>query len=86
MKWISVKNELPKSDQIVLIRRNDNSLFVAKFDDYTNSLESVRDFYLANINFGDLPRYCLGYADVYGTGYGNITHWMPLPNPPEDKC
>jgi hypothetical protein len=70
MKWISVKDKLPEFDTEVLI---------SKYNDY--------------VTIGELATYgkwrvLNGLGVVESTLYydlddGLITHWMPLPNPPQ---
>lgn len=60
MKWISVKDSLPRNFEEVLAYKN-KTIIHAFFDD-------AEDWYWVNC-----PRMI-----------NNVTHWMPLPEPPED--
>lgn len=82
-EWIKCSEKLPKCDQKVLCLTKDERILVALYDNYSDSLQEVCDFYLAYLEFGDLGKLFLGRADLYDSGYGEITHWMPLPPNPE---
>ncbi len=69
MKWISIKDALPEKDQLVLFchsERNDKYRCFAAF----LSKENERFIIKGPSDF-----------DIY-INLENITHWMPLPEPP----
>lgn len=65
MKWISVKDELPKEKphriQFLLICKENNVVMQAMFNTKTKTF--MNDFQPLN---------------------HSVTHWMPLPEPPEE--
>ena len=72
MEWINVKDRLPKDEVPVLVAYigiNDRKLYADG---------------MANIRYGG---WCW-YEDYYGDNDEKvavtITHWMPLPEPPEE--
>lgn len=80
-EWISVKSRLPEDNVHVLVYVKENN--PASGDNYFD-LDAVEDGYWINI---------LDYEDraaVTGVPPGTIyskpevTHWMPLPEPPND--
>lgn len=79
MKWISVKDGLPKHGQIVLVNLGHLYIISAKFADKEQS--------------GYLDRHsgepkCMWWRNNDGTAFTvscNPIHWMPLPEPPEES-
>lgn len=71
-EWISVEDGLPDYNIPVLVcdEKGDNTPDIAR-------LESVRSF----IN-GKTHDFLEGKSG-YDTYYLNVTHWMPLPDPPK---
>jgi hypothetical protein len=73
MKWASVKDRMPKKGVQVLLSAKDEP-------EYQGDNEFIID---------------TGYLDIYSpsgfntmhdlTKYMDITHWMPIPNPPEEE-
>ena len=74
MDWIDKNEELPEFDQLVLCSNQceaeDFKILVLKFD-------GVNKFYDLN------PPTTSGMMYNNGWYESSITHWMPLPNPPE---
>ncbi len=71
MKWISVKDELPKLNKKILAW-NGQSLFVAFRWQQSNEEKTI--------HFDSFPQ------DEYGdVRFEPITHWMELPKAPEEK-
>ena len=68
MKWISVKDELPN-------RSSSERYFVTNGEDIAWAYFGCDDEGYEHENF-------IG-GDLYGSMYGNITHWMPLPDVPK---
>ncbi len=71
MDWVSVKDKLPEENENVIL-----------FDG--------SEVFCGNFFFGKENRICWGIQACDGICYGNykkdeITHWMPLPNPPKDN-
>jgi hypothetical protein len=67
-KWISVEDEMPEIRQDVLIA---DSLKQVKAGYFSNDCLGVKYWHTAE------RRYCLN------RGLTRVTHWMPLPDPPE---
>lgn len=75
MEWIKCSDEMPEIGRHVLF-------FISV------QLKSKDDFYFQQIEKGFLSDSCclpspkwLSYEDWYNLD--NVTHWMPLPNPPK---
>ena len=66
-EWISVENELPQADFMVLVCVDD--------DVYT-------DIYREGVNDGEYY-FDTEYIGIEMVIIPKITHWMPLPEPPE---
>ena len=75
MKWISVKDRLPKRNQCVLAIDFDHRFSDAKVVYFKN--KSRRCPYLWYYKTSRM-------AD-FGT-MAEFTHWMPLPDPPEEEA
>ena len=68
MKWINIKENIPKTDEYVLVYDKNLELV------YEAKLLSSRFFYSSRVGYSnDIDKDC------------SITHWMPLPNPPESN-
>lgn len=68
-KWISVKDKLPAPDELVLVYNKDEGVFRARRDHYDDQYPSWQ---------------CDPIGSYAGDGcVYDITHWMPLPEPPE---
>ena len=70
MKWISVEDRLPDIGVPV---------WCYCFEDYEQ-----RGYYEKTTEYSDGPAH-LFKNDYDYNGYLSVTHWMPLPEPPEDK-
>jgi len=74
MKWISTREKLPEPGQKVLMS-------------YNNLV--INGFYHPAIPYGgftcDSPAYDLEKVYNDPSPQEGITHWMPMPEPPEDK-
>jgi hypothetical protein len=76
-KWIRVKDKVPEHDQVVLAygyeldNDDDHCIIKARF----SRPDRRRKGWFDSGEFEDIP-------DVYAFGE-KITHWMPLPDPPE---
>ena len=74
MEWISVKDKLPKINIYVLVYASDFHSSMKK----TYCDDSIR---IANLDEYD------EWQDLDDDYWGckmNVTHWMPLPEPPQD--
>ena len=77
MKWISVKDRLPKEFETVLTQ-------------HVEDLYPVSAFYMINIDRKIWMREIEGPEDIIENGrcgelYRSPTHWMPLPDPPKES-
>lgn len=70
MKWISVKDRLPKEDEKVLILVSDGDISIGGWRNKKHKVATNGVFLFHDINPYDSPKLC--------------THWMPLPQPPKD--
>lgn len=68
MEWVSVKDELPEEGEKVLTIDFSKPEFLEYRIDYTIKLEDIKEHYLWACRFAD--------------EYNKVTHWMPLPVPP----
>jgi hypothetical protein len=75
-QWISVKERLPKEnfDYIVCIRNK-------KSDNTESPFISISFFSMLNMSFSD----CASIEEINVDGRYEITHWMPLPDAPNDE-
>lgn len=74
--WISVNERLPELDESVLLFDNWKSNGEERFD--------IRLGYLSEYITRKTSEGVTNHCEWGGTDYAfNITHWMPLPNPPE---
>jgi hypothetical protein len=72
MKWVSVKDELPNDNQIVIAFNNTK---------YFNAHILILGF--AGGMFREIDK----NADIdMSTRYRQITHWRKLPKPPKEYC
>lgn len=77
MSWISVEDRLPCSDERVLTIHEGGNQHVMRFTErFKNRIEWVKCFLHHDgcgqfQEFYDIEEYC------------EITHWMPLPEPPK---
>ena len=69
-KWISVKDRLPNPYERVLTCRRE----------HFSSTKIICNEYLS-IGYKEKPVWCLDF----GTWKSEVTHWMPLPNPPKGE-
>ena len=72
MKWTSVDEKLPNTNGDVLVNwhRKDKRFSL-------RNLIKVNWFYDGDFHGGK--------PDVYGDSHWEVTHWMPLPEPPEKE-
>lgn len=71
MEWISVKDRLPEHlDRVLVSMDTDGHIMMAGFQ----------------IPIGGAPEFIVYFADGRKRPEGReITHWMPLPEPPPNK-
>ena len=68
MDWISVKNDFPPKDENVILY-DGNEVFCG----------ALRDKESLSFDVQACDGICYGWYEK-----GNISHWMPLPKPPEN--
>lgn len=80
-EWISVKDRLPEKDGNYLCYLECGAVCEAAFDSTIASEGEEFPFgeWVAVYNSDTL-----GFTDSYWEEYDAITHWMPLPEPPQD--
>ena len=73
--WISVKDRLPEKGQEILTYWN-----------WHGKTSEGTEISICNYGGYDGDWYDLGY-DMYlnREGYSSVTHWMPLPEPPQER-
>jgi len=69
-KWKNIRDELPPEGEPVLTYCSHDKTFRV---DYLMNLGETEDF---------IDSYC--FANTYADDYKNVTHWIELPNPPEE--
>ena len=69
MEWISVEDRLPKDDGEYLVHLDSGDIFV---DEYNT------DWLFGSDNYNESMQAALGVPEIC------VTHWMPLPEPPQD--
>ena len=74
-EWISVNDRLPETDNDYLVLTESKDIFKAYFNEYSKEFGSYSDIYDTDT---------LGYVDSEWLKYEEITHWMPLPQPPKE--
>lgn len=79
MEWISVKDKLPEKDGTYLT-----------INSYGRGGEifGVGDYYTVTMFYGYMIRKYHSNKKIFSNKCGNdyVTHWMPLPKPPECGC
>lgn len=82
MEWISVKDRLPEEATVVwAIEENHQGPIMA---DYSFMSDGENSGFVWSIVY-DIPTYHKGvwiYTSYFDDQY-NVTHWMPLPEPPK---
>ena len=73
MEWINVKDRLPEFELPVFVcdNKNADSRFICRLESITKSSNGQSHTWLEG-NSG------------HDTWYYDVTHWMPLPEPPKD--
>ena len=76
-KWISIKDKLPDEQQNVLVTSG-NEPYIAKLDRFDPSYLNELTWYIQGAPWR---------GGNWGTSLdkSNVTHWMPLPNPPKTE-
>ena len=81
MKWISIKDKLPDVDNEVslgLVYDDDGGephVFICGWMDFSDN---------GRIYYKDSSDYWIDFKNMNNDGMASISHWMPLPPPPED--
>ena len=70
-KWISVEDELPNEEQLVLLLCKNGAMFVG-YEKYNSYEQEPRWRIKTALNSTKL------------LNKGRVTHWMPLPEPPKE--
>ncbi len=76
MKWISVEDRLPKVDEEVLVYVHGISYNSCAYQ--MISMSSLTKIYRRDMDPEELQWICKMSCDE------TVTHWMPLPKPPEE--
>jgi hypothetical protein len=88
-KWISVKDKMPDHDQIILVfaktKSGKNGFGVATFVDSIkmNDVLSKTIYASECVDVKKHPYYFVS-QEVRQHTFNNVSHWMPLLEPPED--
>lgn len=78
MQWISVKDRLPEKDGEYLVFTEQRDCFNALFE------SEIGDGGEFGVWLNSYHPDTLGFLDSEWQEYEGITHWMPLPEPPEE--
>lgn len=76
-EWISVKDRLPEKDGEYLVFTEQRDCFNALFE------SEIGDGGEFGVWLNSYHPDTLGFLDSEWQEYEGITHWMPLPEPPE---
>lgn len=68
--WINVDDKIPEIDQYVLTDCWSIAIFKGVLNNHPNFKDGTLDWER-------------DYYDPFGDLIGNVTHWMPLPEPPK---
>lgn len=71
MKWINVRDGFPQDGQYVIVYAKNCSL-------------KARMYNSADITYADFCQNQNEFFDIDSDVIKDVTHWMPLPNPPKD--
>ena len=74
MEWISIEDRFPPQGVYVLIAKFDHREKVKMY--FIDIAENIGQYWYEGKD---------GEEITQGGKYGRVTHWMPLPNPPEPK-
>jgi hypothetical protein len=74
-EWTSVKDRRPEIETPVLAIVKGEIRIAERVLHYPNYHDSIPEF-----DYWDCP-----FDDGQDWDYGDVTHWMPLPNPPEES-
>jgi Protein of unknown function (DUF551) len=84
--WISVKDRLPEHHKTVLVCNNKKGMCVVVFIDSIemNKVMEKSQYPWECVDVKKHPYYFISQEINQHTA-NNITHWMPLPEPPKDE-
>lgn len=77
MKWISVDDELPKSDDEFLVVLGGTDVIACFFNPWLSDPQRNREYSFHWFTEQDIPSYGSERCEMMG-----VTHWMPFPPPP----
>jgi hypothetical protein len=80
--WISVKNRLPEDDGVYLCYCDAYGYGYRRTANFTLHAEHIFDLHY---NGHEGPAWYDYDSEVGDFTMGNITHWMPLPEPPKEE-
>lgn len=78
-QWISVEDRLPEDDPDIGKHIESNKFGFLTVLVYNGVVKQTNRF------FCDAPRFGLPKTNGWVWASSNVTHWMPLPNPPEEE-
>lgn len=77
-EWISVKDRLPENDPTIEKHIEGESFGFLTVLVYNGVVKQANRF------FCDAPKFGLPKTDGWEWASSNVTHWIPLPEPPKD--
>ena len=77
-EWIKVSDALPENDDDILVYNPKDGISTGEFDKDKVSCYKEKDGSLFYSNTG-------WYTNYSWAPHTSPTHWMPLPQPPEEK-
>ena len=84
MDWISVKDKLPEQDGSYLVYYNNEGICGIWIDDFTINLSNIDSDFEGENRSGWYEYIIDGNEGCYFEEITSITHWMPLPEKPNN--